>query len=280
MHGPPPLSAEQIRYVARHSAATTVVLHGAEELSRWKPVLGDLPAVRHIVILDEDVLPNWASASGLGDTDPRTLASHPVVRAEIDQAVQAASARVEQIKRYQILPRTWTPESGEVTPTLKLRRRVINERHATAIDALHTADQPLKDDAVINLHHAHLMASDIDATIAFWREGFGAEIVYDMEFAGARNVFMAVGTGRIHLYDQPPKTTERSTVHHLGLQTDEIETVVERLRGMGVSVTDIRREPTAVYAMAEGPDRLLLEIFQPDPTDMPAELASYFGFTS
>lgn len=131
---------------------------------------------------------------------------------------------------------------------------------------------------MINLHHAHLMASDIDATIAFWCDGFGAQIVADVEFAGARNVFLTVGTGRIHLYDQPPRSTERSTVHHLGIQTDELETVVERLRAMGVSVTDIRSEPTARYAMAEGPDRLLLEIFQPDPTDLPPELARYFGF--
>jgi catechol 2,3-dioxygenase-like lactoylglutathione lyase family enzyme len=133
---------------------------------------------------------------------------------------------------------------------------------------------------MISLHHAHLMASDIDATIAFWCDGLGAKVVHDVEFAGARNVFLAVGTGRIHLYDQPPRSTERSTVHHLGIQTDELETVVERLSAMGVSVTDIRQEPTARYAMAEGPDRILLEIFQPDPASTPAELHHYFGFTS
>jgi len=46
---------------------------------------------------------------------------------------------------------------------------------------------------MISLHHAHLMASDIDATIAFWRDYFSAEVVFDDEFAGARNVFMRVG---------------------------------------------------------------------------------------
>ena len=109
-----------------------------------------------------------------------------------------------------------------------------------------------------SLHHTHLMASDLDATIAFWRDGFGGEVVHDVEFAGARNVFLRVGGGRIHLYDQPPKVTGQATVHHLGVLTDEIEGVVERLRRNGVSVTDIRREPTASYAMAEGPDRLLM----------------------
>ncbi|MFI7129269.1 VOC family protein [Nonomuraea sp. NPDC050153] len=130
---------------------------------------------------------------------------------------------------------------------------------------------------MINLHHAHLMAGDIDATIAFWRDGFGAQVVHDGVFAGARNVFLTVGAGRIHLYDQPPRTTERSTVHHLGIQTDELDAVVERLRAMDVSVTPIRHEPTARYAMAEGPDRLLLEIFEPDPAALPPALRSYFA---
>lgn len=122
------------------------------------------------------------------------------------------------------------------------------------------------------------MASDIDKTIRFWTDGFGAEVVFDREFAGARNVFMTVGGGRLHLYDQPPKSLTRATVHHLGIQTDEIEAVVERLRRQGVSVTDIRREPDAAYAMAQGPDDLLVEIFQPDEAAVPRDLRSYFGF--
>ena len=45
----------------------------------------------------------------------------------------------------------------------------------------------------------------------------------------------------------------------------------------GVSVTDVRHEPGASYAMAEGPDGLLIEIFQPDPAVLPAELRDYFA---
>jgi catechol 2,3-dioxygenase-like lactoylglutathione lyase family enzyme len=121
------------------------------------------------------------------------------------------------------------------------------------------------------------MASDIDETIAFWTEGFGAEIVFDKEFAGARNVFMTVGQGRLHLYDQAPKNLAQAAVHHLGVQTDEIEAVVGRLRDIGISVTDIRAEPDASYAMAKGPDDLLVEIFQPTPEAVPRELRAYFG---
>jgi catechol 2,3-dioxygenase-like lactoylglutathione lyase family enzyme len=137
-------------------------------------------------------------------------------------------------------------------------------------------DLPLLSGQVITLHHAHLMASDIDATIAFWRDGFGAQVAADVDFAGARNVFLRLGSGRIHLYDQPPKSAGQATVHHLGVQTDKLEAVVERLRGLGVSVTDIRREPAAAYAMAQGPDRLLVEIFQPDMAAMPPGLREYF----
>lgn len=47
----------------------------------------------------------------------------------------------------------------------------------------------------------------------------------------------------------------------------------------GVSVTSIRREPTASYAIAGGPDRLLIEIFQPERTAIPADLHEFFGLS-
>jgi catechol 2,3-dioxygenase-like lactoylglutathione lyase family enzyme len=53
---------------------------------------------------------------------------------------------------------------------------------------------------MLSLHHAHQFATDVEATIGFWTEGFGAEVVFDEEFAGARNVFLTIGSGRIHLY--------------------------------------------------------------------------------
>ena len=56
-----------------------------------------------------------------------------------------------------------------------------------------------------SLHHVHIFASDIDATIAWWREKLGGELVYDGVLAGSRNVFMRIGSGGLHLYDQPPR---------------------------------------------------------------------------
>ncbi|ORT56727.1 AMP-dependent synthetase/ligase [Streptomyces sp. CB03238] len=51
------LSTEQIRFVARHSAATVLVLEGEEQMRRWQPVLEDLPHLRAVVVLDPGVVP-------------------------------------------------------------------------------------------------------------------------------------------------------------------------------------------------------------------------------
>jgi catechol 2,3-dioxygenase-like lactoylglutathione lyase family enzyme len=132
---------------------------------------------------------------------------------------------------------------------------------------------------MLSLHHTHLFASDVDRSIAFWRGHFGAVVVLDTVFAGARNVFMRIGEGRLHLYDQAPKHLGAGTVHHLGMETDELDALVGRLKAAGVSVTDVRRHAEGNYAMAEGPDGLLLELFQPNVARMPAALieAGYFA---
>jgi catechol 2,3-dioxygenase-like lactoylglutathione lyase family enzyme len=132
---------------------------------------------------------------------------------------------------------------------------------------------------VLSLHHAHLFASDVDRSIAFWRDHFGAVVLVDTVFAGARNVFMRIGEGRLHLYDQAPKHVGAGTVHHLGIETDELDALVARLKVAGVSVTDVRRHAEGDYAMAEGPDGLLLELFQPHAERLPAALieSGYFA---
>ena len=132
---------------------------------------------------------------------------------------------------------------------------------------------------MLSLHHTHLFASDVDRSIAFWRDQFGAIVMLDTVFAGARNVFMRIGEGRLHLYDQAPKHVGAGTVHHLGMETDELDALVARLKAAGISVTDVRRHAEGDYAMAEGPDGLLLELFQPHVERLPAALieAGYFA---
>ena len=133
---------------------------------------------------------------------------------------------------------------------------------------------------MFSLHHVHLMASDVEATVAFWRDHFAAVVMLDAEFAGARNVFMRVGEGRLHLYAQPPNHVGAGTVHHLGVETDELDALVARLKAAGVSVTDVRRHPEACYAMAKGPDGLLLELFQPEAAQVDRRLADSGYFAS
>ena len=132
---------------------------------------------------------------------------------------------------------------------------------------------------MLSLHHTHLFASAIEASIAFWREHLGATVVLDTGFAGARNVFLRVGEGRLHLYAQPPKQAGAGTVHHLGIETDQLDALVARLKAAGISVTEVRRHLEGDYAMAQAPDGLLLELFQPHAAALGPELArsGYFA---
>jgi long-chain acyl-CoA synthetase len=97
------------------------------------------PYVTALIVLDEEVAPQWAVAHGVaaGGAD---LATDPVVRAAVQAAVDAANeklSRPEQVKAFHVMPTSWTPETGELTPTLKLRRRIITDRYAGEIDALY-----------------------------------------------------------------------------------------------------------------------------------------------
>jgi long-chain acyl-CoA synthetase len=117
-----------------------------EGLLRAHPLIGQAvcigearPYLTALIVLDEELAPAWAAARGITG-DYAALATHPEVRAELETAVARANellSRVEQIKRYHVLDTPWTAESGELTPTLKLRRRVIADRYAGAIDRLY-----------------------------------------------------------------------------------------------------------------------------------------------
>ena len=119
-----------------------------EGLLKEHPLIGqavaigdDRPYVTALIVLDDEIAPGWAAANGV-EAAPDELADHPAVRAELERAVESANsrlARIEQIKRYHVLPKAWTPESGELTPTLKLKRRVINDRYSADIEALYAA---------------------------------------------------------------------------------------------------------------------------------------------
>jgi long-chain acyl-CoA synthetase len=115
-----------------------------EALLKEHPLIGQAlvygdnrPYVVALVVLDHELAPGWAARNGLGGGD---LAASEQVLAEVQLAVDAANqrlARVEQVKRFEVLPVEWTAESEELTPTLKLRRRIIHAKYAERIDALY-----------------------------------------------------------------------------------------------------------------------------------------------
>jgi long-chain acyl-CoA synthetase len=98
--------------------------------------------VTALIVLDPDVAPAWASAHGIQASSLAELAVHPDVLAEIERGVAEANshlARVEQVRRFRVMPNEWTADTGELTPSLKRRRRVIIERYAREIDDLYLA---------------------------------------------------------------------------------------------------------------------------------------------
>jgi long-chain acyl-CoA synthetase len=114
-------------------------------------VVGDrLPYVSALITLDAAEIGRWASENGL-DGDPATLASHPRVRELLEGVVDDVNrdrSRFEQIKRFTILPRDFTMEDGEVTPTLKLRRRAVQEHFAAEIEALYAGPRDSEPETV------------------------------------------------------------------------------------------------------------------------------------
>ena len=97
------------------------------------------PYVAALVTLDAAEIGRWAAEQGL-DGDIASLASDERVRGLVQEAVDGVNqhrSRYEQIKRFAILPRDFTMADEEITPTLKLRRRIVQEHFAETIDALY-----------------------------------------------------------------------------------------------------------------------------------------------
>jgi long-chain acyl-CoA synthetase len=93
-----------------------------------------------IIALDHEEAPAWAEARGIEYKDLASFSRLPEVQDEIAKAVAEANeavARVEQIKKWVIVPDEWTPDSGEVTPSLKLKRRVVLDRYADEIESMY-----------------------------------------------------------------------------------------------------------------------------------------------
>jgi long-chain acyl-CoA synthetase len=93
-----------------------------------------------LVVPNPEPLRVWASRRGLPSDDLERLVSVPDVHLKVEREVRKMLrdlAQFEMPKKFLLLPRDFSVEGGELTPTLKVRRRVVEERHRAAIEALY-----------------------------------------------------------------------------------------------------------------------------------------------
>jgi long-subunit acyl-CoA synthetase (AMP-forming) len=98
------------------------------------------PYIVALIVLDPEAAVAFAARHGITNPAPAVLADHPAIRAAVGAAVDAANtrlSRVEQIKRFAILPTFWEPGGDEITPTMKVKRRAITAKYADVIDSLY-----------------------------------------------------------------------------------------------------------------------------------------------
>jgi len=127
-----------------------------------------------------------------------------------------------------------------------------------------------------HMHHAHLFAADIEATVAFYQKWFDGEVMWDGAYGGARNVFMRIGIGALHFYAQSARGQGRNAIHHLGMQVVGLPELYERMQADGIVFRNpIREADGSSYAMLEAPDGVLWELFEPGIGRDPAVLRYY-----
>ena len=93
-----------------------------------------------LIVLDPDVAPAWAKSQGIEAADLAELAAHPDVMTEVLRCVEEANehfSQVEKIKKFTILAAEWLPDSEELTPTMKLKRRGVLTKYGEEIEALY-----------------------------------------------------------------------------------------------------------------------------------------------
>jgi long-subunit acyl-CoA synthetase (AMP-forming) len=96
-----------------------------------------------LLVFDADSVGPHAANLGLADASPEALAAHPEMLEKIAAGVAAGNAklsRVEQIKRFRVLPALWEPGGDEITLTMKLKRRPIMAKYAAEIEDLYARE--------------------------------------------------------------------------------------------------------------------------------------------
>src|SRR5919106_4961254 len=125
---------------------TPANLENGLKQNRWisqAVVVGDRrPYLVALITLDPEEAPALAQELGLEDNEPATLAKDQQVRAEVQKTIDEVNSHVgpvEQIKRFEILDHDLSQETGELTPTLKVKRNVVHEKFADVVDRIYGA---------------------------------------------------------------------------------------------------------------------------------------------
>jgi long-chain acyl-CoA synthetase len=95
-----------------------------------------------LITLDPDFAPGWAGKRGVEGDSLAELAADENVIAAVQEGVDEANSklsRVEQIKKFKLLPTDWAPGGDELTPTMKLKRKPIADKYADEIEALYSS---------------------------------------------------------------------------------------------------------------------------------------------
>jgi long-chain acyl-CoA synthetase len=129
------------------SAGKNIAPSNIENLLKESPLVGHAlvfgegrPYCVAVLTLDGEIAPVLAQKHGIDFTDLADLARNPQVLGLVQQAVDAANERLsrpEQVKKWELLPTEWTAESEELTPTLKLKRRVVHTKYQDVLDRLY-----------------------------------------------------------------------------------------------------------------------------------------------
>jgi long-chain acyl-CoA synthetase len=93
-----------------------------------------------LVALDPEAIDAWAEENGLGALNYAGLVKDPKVRQMVQEAIDVLNRdlpRHETIKKFTILPRELSIDEGEITPSLKMRRRAVEEKYRDLLDAMY-----------------------------------------------------------------------------------------------------------------------------------------------
>lgn len=99
------------------------------------------PFIAALISLDAEGVGVWASKNGISDTNLKSLADQPKLQEEISKVVAELNSHVshaEGVKKFLVIGEEWTVESGLITPTMKLKRKVVLEKYKDEIEAFYT----------------------------------------------------------------------------------------------------------------------------------------------